>query len=59
MYSTSPSQGERHYLQILLHHIPGAMNFADLSKLPDGTVEKTFKGTAAKYGLLETDEEWD
>ena len=60
MYTTSPLQGERHYLQILLHHIPRAMSFTDLRrKLPDGTEEKTFKGTATKFGLLETDEEWD
>ena len=30
MYTTNPSQGERHYLCILLHHIPGAISFADL-----------------------------
>ena len=30
MYTTNPSQGERHYLHILLHHIPGAMSYADL-----------------------------
>ena len=30
MYTTNPSQGERHYLCILLHHIPGTTSFADL-----------------------------
>ena len=24
LYTTNPCQGERHYLRILLHHIPGA-----------------------------------
>ena len=27
LYTTNPSQGERHYLRILLHHIPGAKKF--------------------------------
>ena len=57
MYTTNPQQGEKHYLCIL-HHIPGAMSFADLKKLPDGTTHKTFKETASAMGLLESDDEW-
>ena len=58
MYTTNPAQGERHYLQILLHHIPGATSYTDLKVSPDGIVHKTFKQTALAFGLLESDEEW-
>ena len=33
MYTTNPSQGERHYLRILLHHVQGATSFNDLKTL--------------------------
>ena len=59
MYTTSPSQGERHYLHLLLHHIPGAMSFTDLKVSPDGTIQSTYKEAAMKLGLLESDDEWD
>ena len=59
MYTTSPSQGEWHYLRILLHHIPGAISFNDLKTSPDGVIHKTFKETALAFGLLKSDEEWD
>ena len=59
MYTTNPSQGERHYLRLLLHHIPGATSFTDLKTLPDGVVHRTFKENALALGLLESDEEWD
>ena len=59
MYTTNPSQGERHYLQILLHHIPGATGYNDLKRSPDGIVHKTFKETALAYGVLESDGEWN
>ena len=59
MYTTNPPQGERHYLHLLLHHIPGAMSFTDLKKSSDGTIQSTFKETAMKLGLLESDDEWD
>ena len=58
MYTTNPSQGERHYLRILLHHIPGAIDYTDLKTSPVGITHSTFKETAIAYGLLETDEEW-
>ena len=59
MYTTNPSQGEQHYLQLLLHHILGATSFADLKKSPEGVTCNTFKETALAFGLLESDEEWD
>ena len=57
MYTTNPLQGERHYLHLLLHHIPGAMSFADLKISVDGTSHETFKETALAMGLLENDDE--
>ena len=57
--TTNPSQGERHYLHLLLHHIPGAMSFTDLKVSPDGTIQNTYKEAAMKLGLLESDDEWD
>ena len=59
LYTTNPSQGERHYLRILLYHIPGAKNFGDLKLSPDGILLSTFKETAIAHGLLESDAEWD
>ena len=59
MYTTNPSQGERHYLRILLHHIPGAVSYNDLRTTPDGRIHMTFKDTAIALGLLESDTEWD
>ena len=59
MYTTNPSQGERHYLRILLHHKAGATSYIDLKTSTDGVIHKTFKETALVFGLLETDEEWD
>ena len=58
MYTTNPSQGEWHYLHVLLHHVAGAMFFNDLLKSPDGTIQTTFKEAAEKLGLLERDDEW-
>ena len=59
LYTTNPSQVERHYLCILLHHIPGAKSFEDLKMSPDGMLLSTFKETAIAHGLLESDTEWD
>ena len=59
LYTTNPSQGERHYLRILLHHIPDATSFEDLKISLDGVLLSTFKETATAYGLLESDMEWD
>ena len=59
MYTTNPAQGERHYLHMLLHHVPGAMSFKDLKTLSNGTVCHSFKETAIQLGLLATDDEWN
>ena len=59
LYMTNPSQGGRHYLHILLRHIPGAKSFEDLKMSPDGILLSTFKETAIAYGLLESDAKWD
>ena len=42
MYTTNPTQGERHYLQMLLHHVSGATSCTDL-KTADGVIHRTFK----------------
>ena len=59
MYTTNPAQGDRHYLRLLLSHVPGAMSFDDLRTMPDGTQCGSFKETAVMLGLLATDEEWN
>ena len=59
VYTSSPSQGERHYLRILLHHISGATSYVDLKTTQDGVTHRTFKETGMALGLLESDEEWD
>ena len=59
MYTTNPWQGERYYLRMLLHHVPGAMSFKDLKTLPDGFQCETYKDTVVQLGLLATDDEWD
>ena len=58
-HTTNPSQGEWHYLHLLLHHIPGAMSFKDLKTSPDGTIQRTYEEAAMKLGLLESDDEWN
>ena len=59
VYSTSPIQGERHFLRLLLHHVAGAQSFQDLRTLPDGQVCSTFKEACVERGLLEDDREWE
>jgi hypothetical protein len=56
VYSTTPAQGERHYLRMLLYHIPGATSFEDL-RTHDGTTFDTYKQTATAMGLLDNDTE--
>ena len=48
VYTTSHSQGERHYLPLLLHHVLSATkkSFADLCASPAGELSTTFKATA-------------
>ena len=59
MYTASLSQGERHYLRILLHHVAGATSFTHLKTSQAGITYNTFKETALALGPLESDEEWD
>ena len=58
-YTTNPSHGERHYLNILLHHIPGAKSFDDLKMSSYGMLLSSFKETAIAYGLFKSDAEWN
>lgn len=58
LYQANPSEGERFYLRLLLHHTPGCTSYEDIRTLPDGTVCQTFKETALKRGFLQDDEEW-
>ena len=58
VYQANPTEGERFYLRILLHHIPGCKSFEDLRTLSDGTICASFKEAALKKGFLQDDEEW-
>ena len=58
MYQANPSEGERFYLRLLLHHTPGCTSYEDIRTLPDGTICQTFKQAALKRGFLQDDEEW-
>ncbi|XP_070555422.1 uncharacterized protein [Ptychodera flava] len=58
LYQANPVEGERFYLRLLLHHVPGSISFEDIRTLPDGTICSTFKEAALKRGLLQDDEEW-
>ncbi len=56
VYSTSPAQGERHYLRMLLYHRAGATCWTDL-KTVNGVVLNTFKQTCHALGILQDDKE--
>lgn len=62
MYFVHPSAGERYYLRILLHHVPGVVSWEDLRTTNRGTaqavVHPTFKAACIARGLLEDDNEW-
>lgn len=58
LFQANPSEGERFFLRILLHHTPGCTSYEDLRTLPDGTLCESFKQAALKRGLLQDDEEW-
>ena len=58
MYQANPSEGERFYLRLLLHHTPCCTSYEDIRTLPDGTICQTFKQAALKRGFLQDDEEW-
>jgi hypothetical protein len=63
MYYVRPTEGERFYLRLLLHNVPGATSFEDLRTsnrgTPNAIVHPTFKAACEALGLLEDDNEWD
>ena len=58
MYMAHLGEGERFYLRLLLHHIPGSKSFENM-KTVDGIIHETYKAAATARGLLENDDEWD
>ena len=62
MYFVLPSEGERFYLRLLLHNVPGATSFEDLrSSNRNSThalVQPTFQAACLGMGLLQDDAEW-
>jgi hypothetical protein len=56
--SASPAEGERYYLQLMLHHTPGCTSFEDIRRLDNGEVASTFKTAALHRGFLQDDSEW-
>jgi hypothetical protein len=62
MYFVQPSEGERYFLCLLLHHVPGATSFEDLActnmHLQHPTQHTSFKEACQQRGLLQDDAEW-
>ncbi len=62
MYFVQPSEGERYFLRLLLHHLPKATFFEDLActnrHLQHPTQHASFKETCQQHGLLQDDAEW-
>jgi hypothetical protein len=62
MYFVQPSEGERYFLRLLLHHMPGATSFEDLActnrHLQHPMQHASFKETCQQRGLLQDDAEW-
>jgi hypothetical protein len=62
MYFVQPSEGERYFLRLLLHHVPGATSFEDLActntHLQHPTQHASFKEACQQRGLLQDDAEW-
>lgn len=56
VYSVLPSQSERFYLRLLLHHVRGPTSFQDL-KTVDGVTKTNL--SSQDRGLLENDHQWD
>jgi hypothetical protein len=61
MYFVQPSEGERYFLRLLLHHVPGATSFEDLActnmHLQHPTQHAYFKEACQQRGLLHDDAE--
>jgi hypothetical protein len=62
MYFVQPSEGERYFLHLLLHHVPGATSFEDLActnrHLQHPMQHASFKEACQQRGLLQDDAEW-
>jgi hypothetical protein len=62
MYFARPSEGERFYLRLLLHHVPGAVSFGDLCTInrntPAAVEQSSFRAACQAMGLLQDDGEW-
>ncbi len=62
MYFVQPSEGERYFLHLLLHHVPKATTFEDLActnrHLQHPTQHASFKEARQQRGLLQDDAEW-
>ncbi len=62
MYFVQPSEGERYFLRLLLHHVPRATSFEDLActnrHLQHPTQHASFKEACQQRGLLQDDAEW-
>ncbi len=56
VYTTNPSQGERHYLRMILYHVPGAVKLSDL-KTVNGQQCNSFKDACVALGILDDDTE--
>ncbi len=56
VYTTTPAQGERHYLRMILYHIPGATSWENLRTV-NGKQYNTFKETCVALGILNDDAE--
>lgn len=61
MYAVAPGAGERYFVRLLLHHVPGPTSWAHLRTTGEGdakVVHPTFKEACAARGLLQDDAEW-
>jgi hypothetical protein len=58
LYFVSPRAGEKYYLRILLHNVPGAVSYETLRTGADGYVAATFQEACRRRGLLNDDQEW-
>ncbi len=62
MYFVQPSEGDRYFLRLLLHHVLGATSFEDLActnkHLQHPTQHASFKEACQQRGLLQDDVEW-
>ena len=57
IYNVHPSDGEKFYLRLLLHHVNGAVSFEAL-RTHDGIVHSTFLSACQARGLTIDDAEW-